>query len=125
MRIEIVGFYEIERNDEKKFLKGTMHIYLIELGIDIRGLTVLRDNNKILIYMPQKISPDEETKEKIRYPIFQFTDMAKNKELIQEIRKLGVPFIKEEVLKMEKKKFKKPRTEKPIDKSGIFSTRSK
>jgi hypothetical protein len=51
--------------------------------------------------------------------------MAKNKELIQEIRKLGVPFIKEEVLKMEKKKFKKPRTEKPIDKSGIFSTRSK
>src|ERR1700691_1970269 len=114
MNLEIVGFYELERDDTKESLKGTLLVYMVDLGIDLRGIIVIRKKERILIYMPHKIGIDEETKTQVRYPVFAFTDVAKNKELTDQIRKIGVPFIKEEILKIEKKKFKRPRSNEPI-----------
>ena len=86
MNIEIVEFYEFRR-DEKKFkIEGTLHVYLIDLDIDIRGIYAVRSGDRLFIEMAYKTGIDEDTKEHIRYPVFSFTDREKNKILLEKIR---------------------------------------
>lgn len=106
MQIEIVGFYEIERNDEKEKLIGTLHVYLVDYGLDIRGCYVIRQKKGILILLPSKVGIDEDTGKKVQYPCVQFTDPEKNKELLIQIRYKGISYILDEVLKLKDKRKK-------------------
>ena len=38
MNVEIVEFYEIERDDNKQTRTGTLHVYLIDHVIDLLGI---------------------------------------------------------------------------------------
>ena len=109
MEIEIVGFYEINRDDSKNILTGTLHVYLVDYGMDIRGCYVVRKKNGILIFLPSKVGIDEETGKKVQYPCIQFTDPEKNKELLIQIRYKGISYILDEILKIKdkRKKYKK------------------
>jgi hypothetical protein len=106
MQIEIVGFYVIERDDAKEKLTGTLHVYLVEEGIDIRGCYVVRKKSGILIFLPSKIGVDEDTGKKVQYPVFQYMDTEKNKELLIQIRYKGISYILDEVLKLKDKRKK-------------------
>ena len=97
MEIEIVEFYEESRNEEKRHLKGTLHIYLIDLQLDLRGIRVFKENKKWWLNLPRGFGNDEVTKQRVFFPYFAFMDREKNKQLLKEIRTKGIPFIKQKV----------------------------
>lgn len=98
MNIEIVGFYALERNDKKQKLTGTMHVYLIDYGIDLRGVYVDKMKERWFFMIPNRTGIDEETKQKVTYPVFTFTDNSKHKEMMKTIREKGKEYITKNIL---------------------------
>lgn len=95
MNIEIVEFY-LDKFDKKgKFFNGTLHIYLIDIQYDFRGIYVQRKGDKWLFLPPVKMTIDKETQEKVRYPVFASPNPDKNREFIRQIRELAIPYIKQ------------------------------
>lgn len=101
MNIEIVGFYEDSRDDAKQHLIGTLHVYLIDEEIDLRGIYVTKKKESWWFGMPQRKGKDEETGKAVWYPTFTFTDIEKQKSLMVAIRKGGREYIEKHVLKKE------------------------
>jgi hypothetical protein len=93
MNIEIVEFYLEQQDNAKKSLKGTLHIYLPECDIDLRGVIVSRRKDFWFFGLPSKVSVDQETGQKIKYPIFTFTDSKKMGILLSNIREKGKSYI--------------------------------
>lgn len=93
MEIEIVEFYEFKRDEKKQRLEGTLHVYLINEKIDLRGIYLVRHKNKVYIQMIYKKAIDLDTKEEVSYPIFSYADPKKNKELLEAIREKGGEYV--------------------------------
>lgn len=96
MEIEIVGFY---KNIDGKFKGlGTLHVYLVEYGIDIRGIRVLKkDPNGFFYKLPGKTTIDEDSKQQVWYPFVAFSDVVKTQDMIQSIKQKGDEFLKKEL----------------------------
>lgn len=101
MDIEIVEFYEMHRVDEKRILQGSLHIYLIDLDVDLRGIMVRKRNDSWFFGLPSLFGIDPDTKKKVKFPIFSFADRKKTDEMKKLIIKKGKEYIvnklKEEV----------------------------
>lgn len=97
MKVEIVEFYEEERDDTRQRLRGSLHVFLPELNIDIRGCTVSKKKNYWHITLPFRKGFDHEKSEFVRYPVFSFLDREKNNELIREVRIEGRRYIEEKM----------------------------
>jgi hypothetical protein len=97
MEIEIVEFYETFRDEEKHTLKGTLHIYLVDLQLDLRGLQVLVEKKFWRINIPHQRGKDPDTGEIVQYPVFAFMDREKTRQLIDLMRKKGREFIMKKV----------------------------
>ena len=97
MKIEIVEFYESERDDAKGRLRGTLHVYITDLALDLRGIGVIRNKDVWHFNLPGRVTLDKETQEKVFYPYFSFLDREKNAELRAAIREAGVPFIRQKL----------------------------
>ena len=83
MNIEIVDFFPFPKQIIKNKTCGTMHVYLIDLEIDIRGMYIeFSKNGSVYVSMPGGFSIDRETEQKVRYPIFSFKSQQKNTELM-------------------------------------------
>jgi hypothetical protein len=102
MKIEIIGFYP-NKNKNPKILSGTMHIYLIDHDIDVRGIFVIKNGKKWQFRLPYVPGYDEEEKKPVRYPTFSFCDPAKNKEMIRYLRDNGPEFILKQMAEAKKK----------------------
>jgi hypothetical protein len=90
MNIELVEFYDLPIDKKHKKRAGTLHIYLIDYQIDIRGIRVIFNKSRMYVNMPTMFGKDPDTGEKVMYPVFVFTDNNKNKEIVSAIRtKLG------------------------------------
>ena len=91
MQIEIVEFYpdEIKSN----FLKGSMHVYIVEEKIDLRGWMVIKNKETWLFHLPSKVGKDPETSKLIRYPTFAYNDPEKAKNLFELVRVKGIEYI--------------------------------
>lgn len=77
MKFELVDFYPItdkNRGRSKKNILGSVHVYIIDCNVDIRGIKVAKKGNRILFLMPHMFSLDLETGQEVRYPIFSFTN---------------------------------------------------
>jgi hypothetical protein len=85
MKIELVEIYK-EKALNKKFI-GTAHIYLIDYDIDIRGIGVFRKKNGYFCRLADRFALDPKTNEKVRYPVFRFTNPEKQQLLMQAICK--------------------------------------
>jgi hypothetical protein len=92
MQIEIVNFYPAFREDDKQFLQGTLHVYLIDLGIDIRGVFVSKKRDTWHFSMPFRKMRDA-AGNLIQYPSVIFRDREKNNQLMQSIKEKGKVFI--------------------------------
>ena len=104
MEIEIVEFYLTEKKGNK--FTGSLHVYLIESGIDLRGIFVgfnFKKDPKWRFFMPSKKGYDEELKKEVQYPVFQFADRAKQKELLDALYDKARPYIKAKVEGIETK----------------------
>lgn len=102
MKVEIVGFY---KNIDRKFkMIGTMHIYLVDLDLDIRGIVVNKGAKGRWFYrMPGRHGLDPETKEMMWYPHVSFSNKEMHDEMIQSIIEEGDKFLKIELTKDQKK----------------------
>ena len=92
MDIEVVEFYASHRDDKKQILHGTLHVYLIDLQIDVRGVKVMKDKNSWRFNLPNAKAVDEEGNN-VWYPLISFTDRAKNTTLLSQIRSKGREFV--------------------------------
>lgn len=96
MNIEIVGFYK--NMDKKKKLYGTFHVYLIDQDIDIRGIPVfLKKKDYYIINLPDGWAIDEDTKIKVRFPIFSFANNDTHKLFMKTLREKCLHYLKNNV----------------------------
>lgn len=73
MEFEIIEFYPREEIDKQRAV-GTLHIHILSLGIEIRGINVFVRKNNIMIVMPKGRYFHEESKTIRYYPIFSMLD---------------------------------------------------
>ena len=94
MNVEIVRFYPLERNDERKTIKGSLHVQFPELGINLRGIFVSRDSKDRWFFgMPNRKGRDHLTNEEVSFPVFSFIDREKSQEFMDYLHTKGIEFI--------------------------------
>lgn len=98
MDIEVIEFYPTKQTENE--IIGSMHIYIIDLGIDLRGIHVVRKGKFWRIDMPSRFGIDEDTKQEVRFPVFSFSDLKKNKELRDLIVLKGKEYIEKNFMKV-------------------------
>lgn len=130
MKVEVVEFYLFKNDIEKRKLRGTMHIFLPEHGLDIRGCLVFADHSRFHATLPH-LSQVDDTGELQKFPVVGFLDLAKNEELKKEFLKEAKAYVdknrntflpkeepkREYKLKKEIKKPFKPHQKPPFKKS--------
>ncbi len=96
MKFELVDFYPItdkNRGNLKKNALGTVHLYVIDLDLDIRGIRVNKQGKNIHFYLPHCVGFDNETGEKIRYPVISWTNKENHKEMMDFLHQQVKPEI--------------------------------
>jgi hypothetical protein len=100
MNIEIVDFFPFIKQPHQNRTCGTMHVYLIDLEIDIRGVYVdFSKTGSLYMRMPGGFGIDHETGQKVRYPIFSFTSQQKGKALMQAIKTKAKEYVQKNLVK--------------------------
>jgi len=106
MKIEFIEFYPQRKvkkiKDKEKISLGTVHIYLIEEEMDIRGISVVKSGKGLFFRFPHFPGKDEDTNEKVMYPHVRFTNDNKQKEMLDFLHKEVKPII-EKTLSVEGK----------------------
>lgn len=100
MKIEIVDFFPKVIKREEEYLKGHLHVYLIEQRMDLRAVVVEKVRDKWFFYLPIAWGNDHETGATVRFPIVNFTDQGVNKGLLHAIKVQGKEFILENCKEM-------------------------
>jgi len=93
MKFEIVEFYPINDEIKNKEIIGTIHVYFIDIQMDMRGIYVRKLKNKIMFTLPGLKVLDAEGK-KVFFPFIEFTDINIKKSLIGFLQKEGIKYIK-------------------------------
>ncbi len=88
--IEIVEFYP-EKDTKKGEKSGSLHVYITNLGMDIRGIRCIKTKRGWVTLMPHKTGRDEG--KKVFYPVITFTDMEVMKNLVTQIKEKGIAYI--------------------------------
>jgi hypothetical protein len=100
MKIEFVEFYphivskEAKGRKNKNYI-GTVHVYLIDAQLDIRGINVYRNKDSFKFSLPFRVAFSADTGELGRYPCISFTDPKKHKELMDFLHQVAEPAIKQ------------------------------
>lgn len=98
---EIVGFYPAKPGKNKTFL-GTIHAYLIDADIDLRGINVFRKGKNYFYKFPEKFQLDPQTNRVERFPVMSFNNPDKQRQMIEFLRKSAPEIIQEEMKNHEK-----------------------
>lgn len=103
MKVKVIGFYELFKNQEKKILKGSCHVYLEELGVDLRGVRATFTEGKPWIELPCLFEIDKKTKKKVKFPVLQFSDREKTLELRRSVYNAVKDYVTSNILKKKDK----------------------
>lgn len=87
MKVELVGYYPFCPKKKLKY-NGTCHIYLVDYGIDIRGILVKKKKVGYFVVMPMKKAYDPEEKKVVCYPALRFTDQKKQDEFLHAVQEI-------------------------------------
>jgi hypothetical protein len=120
MDIEVVEFYPLKTQEGGGFT-GSLHVYIIELEVDIRGILVRYDPSKqrpFSFLLPCQFAKDEEGKS-VRFPIFQFANHMKNAQLKKQIEYRAIPHIQKHHLHMDVTEPPKAEKKKPAFKPQV------
>jgi hypothetical protein len=88
MRIEIIAFYPLNKKNKKKV--GTIHAYLPDVDIDVRGIGVFTGAKGNFFIQPPSMVGDD----KIKYPCISFVNMKTQEDFIITLRKKCNFFLK-------------------------------
>lgn len=92
MKIEIVEFYALKKKNNT--YRGTLHVYLPEKSIDLRGIDVFQKKQYIHLQLPFKLGVDKETKKECKYPVVAFVDVD-TKDFMSQLREVAIPYLNE------------------------------
>lgn len=98
MKFELVEFYpadEKNRGNSRKSFVGTVHIYLHESGIDIRGIGVCYHGGRMFFNMPNRVINHPESGFVFKYPIINWRSESANKELMDFLHEKVKPIVLE------------------------------
>ena len=107
MKVEVIEFYQDLNDKKKKILRGSCHVYLEELDIDLRGIDVVFDNGKPWITLPTIINYDLDAKKDVMFPVIQFSNREKTLELRKSVAKAVKKFVHDNILKKKGDNIKK------------------
>lgn len=99
IELEVVEFYPNKHDKIKDFLSGTLHVYLISHDIDIRGIYVRKKGKHWFFGMPYAWGTDPDTKQKVKFPVFTFTNRRMTEQVQKLSIELGRKYIEEKYLK--------------------------
>lgn len=106
MKLELVGFYPItEKNREANppNLIATVHLYVVDYKLDLRGIRFTKNGKRRVFLMPLVFTADNETGLPVSFPVFRWTDEKDHKAMLDflhhevkpkifaELEKLGDP----------------------------------
>ena len=97
MKVEVVEFYPTEKDDSKQILKGSLHVYLPDMDVDLRGVMVRKRKDSWYFGLPSLFGKDPETGKMVRFPVFAFVNRDKTRELRNNIIEEGKRYIKENI----------------------------
>jgi len=80
MKVELIEFYEEINDKENRILKGSAHIYIEDLDMDLRGVECTFEKNTHWITLPVLYKFDKELKKRVRFPVIQFANRDKTLE---------------------------------------------
>lgn len=100
MKFEIVEFYKFvpspNKQPKKTIFYGTLHIFVIDYNLDIRGIKVFRKSrNSFFISFPDAYAYDPIEKKNVRYPIISFMKEEDKNEIMTFLKKEGIKYILE------------------------------
>lgn len=124
MHVEVIKYYPSipkKRSDTA----GSLHIRLPELGIEIRGILAFkRKGHSWIFYLPAKKVIDIQTGKEVRYPVFSFGSIEKDKEFIREISLKGRAYIAKNFVKSEDPNDKRNSNDANYKQTRALRTRS-
>lgn len=97
MKIEIVEFYPLHKlvRKKKSDYLGTLHIFIEDFEIDIRGIMVIiMSNGNWFFQLPSVKTLDEDGK-KVSFPVFSFLDYSKQRSILDFCHKKCIRYIQE------------------------------
>lgn len=99
MNIEIVEFYPIKKDNKR--IQGTLHLYIEDWKMDLRGVWLCKFKNKSLkemymFRMPWKQTFDENGKE-VRYPVIAFVDQTIEKQIFDFLHDSGKRYVEQKL----------------------------
>ncbi|MDD3471515.1 MAG: hypothetical protein PHS86_01925 [Syntrophaceae bacterium] len=101
MKIELVEFYPYQKPSTHKksgwTRVGTVHVYLIDFEMDLRGIIVTKKGKCFRFNMPHFRAYDQETGEKVMYPHVRFTNNEKQKALMDFLFQNVLDIVKEKI----------------------------
>ena len=92
MNIDIIDFYPGKKPKDKKYV-GTLHVYLEDYDLDVRGVDVKRYGDKIFYNLPKRKTWDPEQKKVITFDVLSFTDPKKKELLISQLREKATDLV--------------------------------
>lgn len=101
-KVEVVEFYP--NKNEKKKMFGTLHVYLPDLDIDLRGCPVYKTKKTFIAEPPFLFGVHEDTQEACRFPIFNFCNSKTQAKFYDAFKKATLQYM---FKKFSKKPFKR------------------
>lgn len=112
MKVEFVEFYPLPENKNK--IHGTLHIYIIDYKLDIRGIYAKIQKGRFCFRFPYKTGYDPESNEKCFYPIVSLCE-PDMKKLVKILKIDGEKFVNDR-LNSGELKFPTPRPNQESEK---------
>lgn len=101
MNVEIVEFYPFPKKEKSLFI-GTIHVYMTDKKIDIRGISVIKKKKKFWFQMPMLRAIDEG--KVVFFPVLEFLEANEKKEFFKILMTEGKKYIMENYFPDEFKK---------------------
>lgn len=100
MEIEIIEAYEIRFKEGDKPKGWSLHIYLPEWEMDVRGIILKKYGGGWFMQMPFLTNYDKEEKKPVRFPLISFLERDKTKDLNQKIKEKAVEYVEKKLKKL-------------------------
>lgn len=114
MKIEIIDFFFLKIDRKKRHFYGTMHVFLVDHEIEIRGIFVIYKKDKFIFEMPYRKGLDIKEDKMMKYPYLRFRSEEKNNSFFNQLRSLGEEYIRKEIMTL-------PAENRPFIPQDIYS----
>lgn len=92
MNIEIVDYHPHNKKMGPEI--GTLHVFLIDLGLDVRGCSVIKKGSQYIVNGPVRYGYCPDAERMLRYPVLAFTDQVTQKLFMHALITKGRDYVK-------------------------------